>query len=77
MSTLVNTLNVLISRDLNIKPEGVTLEMIRNWREKHRCAYSTIHPHGGHVVEGLHVLDPSEEQDALKEAEEMVAGAGA
>lgn len=76
MTKLVNALNVLIARDLRIKPHDVTLELIRDWREKHKCAYSTIHPHGGHIVEGLQVLKPSEELDALEEADRMSVGAG-
>ena len=77
MSRLVNGLNVLIAQDLGIKPEGVTLELIRDWRENHKCAYLTVHPHGGQIVEGLQVLDPSEEQDALEEADKMLVGARA
>lgn len=77
MSMLVDALNVLIARDLRIKPEDVTLELIRKWRDKHRCAYLAIHPHGGHIVEGLQVLEPSEELDALEEADRMAVEARA
>jgi hypothetical protein len=77
MSALVNELNVLIAQDLRIRPEEVTLELIREWRDKHKGSYVAINPHGGHIVEGLQVLEPSEELDALEEADRMAAGAGA
>jgi hypothetical protein len=76
MSTLVNTLNALIARDLRVKPEDVTLDLIREWREKHKCAYSAVHPHGGHIVEGLRVLEPDEELEALEDADEIAVESG-
>jgi hypothetical protein len=71
MSVLVDALNVLIAKDLGVKPEQVTLQLIREWRKTHKCTYATTHPHGGHIIEGLEVLDPGEESDALEQAEHL------
>lgn len=72
MSVLEKELNAQIARDLQVRPEDVTLELIRRWREIHTCSLGLETEYGGYVTEGLLALDEGEQKAALQEVDELV-----
>jgi hypothetical protein len=80
MSTLEKKLDVLIAQQDHIQPEDVTLEHIREQRDKNpqyaHAKYDFSTRYGGYVRPGARLLNPAQTRDVVLAAYKFLAGFG-